>query len=164
LQIIAESTRRFVEAALQTGIAGVFFAVQHAQFSLMSLEEFNRFGKPYDLHVLEPLGAAWLNLLHLHGSDVMFDQITDYPIQVINWHDQDTWPSLAEAQKRFSGVVCGGLQRERIVLATPEQVHREAREAIQATGGERFLLGTGCVTPITAPHGNLLAARQAVEN
>ena len=158
LKIITKSTRRFVEAALQTGIAGAFFAVQHAQFSLLSLDEYNAFGRAYDLEVLEPLKAAWLNLLHLHGSDVMFDQISDYPIQGINWHDQDTWPSLIEAQARYAGIVCGGLQREKIVLASPNQVRSAARHAIQQTSGKRFLLGTGCVTPITAPHGNLLAA------
>ena len=34
---------------------------------------------------------------------------------------------------------------------------------IKSTHGRRFILGTGCVTPITAPHGNLLRARNVVE-
>ena len=34
LQTIAISTRRFVEAALETGIDGIFYAVQHAQAAL----------------------------------------------------------------------------------------------------------------------------------
>jgi uroporphyrinogen decarboxylase len=49
-----------------------------------------------------------------------------------------------------------------MVLGTPEQVRTEARQAIEATGGRRFILGTGCVTPITAPRANLRAAREAV--
>jgi uroporphyrinogen decarboxylase len=32
------------------------------------------------------------------------------------------------------------------------------------TGGRRFILGTGCVVPITAPRANLFAARNAVES
>ena len=98
----------------------------------------------------------WLNLLHIHGSDVMFDLFVDYPVQIINWHDRDTPPSLRGGQDRFSGVVCGGLQREKtMVFGTPDEVLAEARDAIQATGGERFILGTGCVVPVIAPHGNI---------
>ena len=165
LKIISESTRLFIEAARQTGIAGIFFAVQHAQYGMLSVDEYKTFGRSYDLQVLEQARDLWLNLLHLHGEDVMFDQFLDYPVAVINWHDRDTSPSLSEAQARFPGVVCGGLSREHsMVLGTPEQVTAEAKDAIQATGGRRFILGTGCVLPIVAPRANILAARNSVEN
>jgi uroporphyrinogen decarboxylase len=163
LRILAETTRRFIEAILQTGIAGVFFAVQHAQYGLMSAAEYDAFGRPYDLQVLEPARGFWLNMLHLHGEEVMFDRFLDYPCGVINWHDRDTWPSLSQAQALFPGTVCGGLQRERnMVLGTPESVTVEALDAIQTTGSKRFILGTGCVLPIIAPRANIWAARQAV--
>jgi uroporphyrinogen decarboxylase len=60
---------------------------------------------------------------------------------------------------------CGGLQRERMmVLGSPLSVTAEARDAIQQTNGTRFILGTGCVLPIIAPHANIYAARKSVEN
>jgi len=165
LEVITETAVRFVEAARETGIAGVFYAVQHAQYGLLSEEEQAAFGRPYDLRVLEAAGGLWLNVLHLHGTDVMFDLLADYPVQVINWHDRETWPTLAEAQRRFSGAVCGGLLRwDVIVRSTPDQVREQATEAIAQTGGRRFILGTGCVTPIVAPTSNLHAAREAVES
>ena len=164
LTSIAESTRLFIKAAIQTGISGVFYAVQHAQLGLMSESEYTVFGKAYDLQVLEAANGLWLNMLHLHGEDVMFDLVADYPVAVINWHDRDTEPSLQEGKKRFSGTVCGGLQRERtIVLGSPAQVITEAQDAYLATEGKRFILGTGCVVPITAPRANIMAARQSVE-
>lgn len=163
LKAIAESTRRFVEALPETGIAGVFFAIQHAQFGVLSAEEYQAFGRPYDLHVLEPARGFWFNMLHLHGEEVMFDQLANYPVQAINWHDRETPPTLAEAQQRFAGAVCGGLRRwETMALGAPQEVAAEARLAIRETGGRRFILGTGCVLPIIAPRGNLLAARQSV--
>ena len=163
LRILTETTQRFVEAAVQTGIAGIFFAVQHAQYSLLSEAEYDDFGCPYDFQVLEPARGLWLNMLHLHGDEVMFDRFLDYPMGVINWHDRDTWPSLRQAQVRFTGVVCGGLQRDRtMVLGTPESVTTEALDAVQETAGKRFILGTGCVLPIIAPRANIWAARQAV--
>lgn len=164
LEIITETTVRFVSAVRETGAAGLFYAVQHAQYGLLSEEEYATFGRPYDLRVLEAAQGLWLNVLHLHGVDVMFDLLADYPVQVINWHDRETWPTLAEGQRRFSGAVCGGLQRwEVVVRGDPAQVQAQAADAISQTGGRRFILGTGCVTPIVAPTSNIRAARQAVE-
>lgn len=163
LKIITENTRRFVEALTQLGISGIFYAVQHAQYGLLSEAEYLSFGRFYDLQVLEPAKPFWLNMLHLHGEQVMFDLFKDYPLQVINWHDRDTEPDLAGGLTRFPGVLCGGLQRQLVELGTPQQIRMQALDALEATHGQRFILGTGCVTPVTAPHGNILAVRQSVE-
>lgn len=164
LNTLTETTLRFLEAIRETGIAGIFYAMQYAQLALMSLAEFHEFARPYHLQVLDAAQDFWFNMLHLHGNHVMFEQVADFPVQAINWHDQETAPSLAEGQRIFKGVVCGGLKQwTTMALGSPEQVRAEAAAAIEATGGRRFILGTGCVTPISAPHGNLVAARQSVE-
>jgi uroporphyrinogen decarboxylase len=169
LKTITETTIQFIDAVARRGAAGIFYAVQHAQYGLLSEQEYHQFGAPYDLQILEAVqnlapSGLWFNMLHVHGEAVMFDLVSSYPVQSLNWHDRDTPPSLAEGLQRFPGVVCGGLSRERsLVLGTPAQIREEAQDAIHATRGRRFILGTGCVTPITAPHGNLLAARRSVE-
>lgn len=164
LEVITETTERFIVAACEMGIAGVFFAIQHAQYGLLSEEEYSVFGRPYDLRLLEAADGLWLNVLHLHGTDIMFDLLADYPVQVMNWHDRETWPTLAEGKEHFGGAVCGGLQRwDVIVRGTPAQVREQAVDAITQTDGKRFILGTGCVTPIVAPTSNIHAARAAVE-
>jgi uroporphyrinogen decarboxylase len=163
LEIITQTTIKFIEAAARTGIDGVFYAVQHAQYGLLSEEEFQSFCKPYDLKILDTCKDFWLNVGHIHGENVMFEQMLDYPVQVLNWHDRETFPSLPEAQKLFKGTVCGGLRQEQtMIYGTPEIVTKEAHDAIQATGGKRLILGTGCVVPIIAPHGNISAAVQSV--
>jgi uroporphyrinogen decarboxylase len=103
-------------------------------------------------------------MLHLHGEQVMFDQFLDYPVAIINWHDRESPPSLADAQSKFSGALCGGLRRqETMVLGTPEEVKVEAEDAFQQTGGRGLILGTGCVMPTIVPRGNIIAARKSVE-
>lgn len=164
LRRVTESTLQFMEEAMKTGIDGIFYAVQHGQYELLSAQEFATFCRPYDLQILQAAQGLWLNMLHLHGSNVMFDQVSDYPAAIINWHDRETSPNLAEAQERFQGVLCGGLKQwDTMVLGTPEEVRSEALDAIQQTGGKRFILGTGCVLPTTAPQGNIIAARNVVE-
>lgn len=163
LATITETTRRFVEACLETGIDGVFYAIQHAQASLFTLEEYKTFGIPNDLKVLEPSQGLWCNLLHLHGDDVYFSLLSSFHFQIVNWHDRDTFPSLKEAQDIYSGVVCGGMRQDTLVYETQAEVRKEAADAIQHTNGMRFILGTGCVVPVIASHGNILAARKSVE-
>jgi len=164
LRTITESTRRFVRAALDLGVDGIFYAVQHASYLLLSPEEYRTFGRPFDWAILEEAADAWLNILHLHGEAVMFELFTDYPVAVWNWHDRETPPALEEALGKIAGAVLGGLSRVKtMVLGTPQAVEAEARDAIARTGGRRFILGTGCVVPIHAPEVNLRAARRAVE-
>jgi len=161
LATIAETTRRFVEACLDTGIDGVFYAIQHAQASLLTLDEYKAFGVPFDQKVLEPSRSLRCNLLHLHGHDVYFSLLSDFHFQIVNWHDRETYPSLTEGQRFFTGVTCGGMRQDTLVYRDRAEVQKEAADAIQQTNGKRFILGTGCVVPIIASHGNLLAARNA---
>jgi uroporphyrinogen decarboxylase len=163
LATIAETTQRFVEACLETGIDGVFYAIQHAQASLLTLHEYETFGLPGDLKVLEPAQNLAFNLLHLHGRDVYFSLLSYLRFPIVNWHDRETHPSLAEAGQLFTGVACGGLRQDTLVYQNQTEVQKEAADAIRQTGGRRFVLGTGCVVPIIAAHGNMLAARKSVE-
>jgi uroporphyrinogen decarboxylase len=163
LATIAETTRRFVEACIEAGVDGIFYAIQHAQASLLTLEEYKTFGLPYDLKTLEPTDELWCNLLHLHGHDVYFSLLDSFQFQIVNWHDRETYPTLAEAQRLFPGVVCGGMRQDTLVYKSAAEVSEEAADAIRQTSGKRFLLGTGCVVPIIASHGNLAAARKSVE-
>jgi uroporphyrinogen decarboxylase len=163
LTAIAETTRRFVEACLDTGIDGIFYAIQHAQASLLTLEEYQTFGLPYDRKSLEPAQALWCNLLHLHGQDIYFSLVDSLRFPIVNWHDRETYPSLSEARELFAGVTCGGVRQDTLVYGDQAEVRKGAADAIQQTNGKHFILGTGCVVPIIAPHGNILTARKAVE-
>jgi uroporphyrinogen decarboxylase len=164
LEVITETTVQFIKAARRRGIAGIFLATQHASYELLSEEEYQEFGVPYDRRLLEAADQLWLNVLHLHGRRIMFDLLASYPVQVFNWHDRETPPTLREGQAKVQGAVLGGLRQwETLLRGTPDTVRREAHDALRQTGGQRFILGTGCVTPITAPWANLRSAREIVE-
>ncbi|NOT03280.1 MAG: uroporphyrinogen decarboxylase [Anaerolineales bacterium] len=163
LDTIANTTAKFVEAVCETGVDGIFYAVQHAQSELLSLEEYKTFGIPFDHKVLETTDDLWCNMLHLHGRDIYFSLLRMYNFQIVNWHDRETYPSLAEAQSLFRGTLCGGLRQDTLVFEDQAKVKGEAEDAIKQTKSHRFILGTGCVVPVTASHGNLMAARRSVE-
>lgn len=165
LNTIAESTLRFIDAIRRSGISGIFYAVQHASYAIMTEDEYRTFGRTYDLRILEALNRDWwFNMIHLHGDVPIFDVFNDYPVQSINWHDRETEPDLVNGKLRFKGAVCGGLGHwDAVHNGTPAEVRNQARDAIEKTGGRRLILSTGCVAMITLPTSNLRAVREVVD-
>jgi len=164
LETITRSTIAFIEAARRKGIAGIYYAIQWASYSVLSRAEYQEFGEPYDRRILAAAADCWFNMLHLHGANVMFDLVATYPGHALNWHDRETPPSLAEGMQLFPGAVSGGLEHwEDVLRGTPDQIRARVADAIAQTGGRRLIVSTGCVAPCNAPFSNLRAVRMAVE-
>lgn len=162
LETLTESIIRFIDAARATGIAGIYYAVQHAAYPLLSRDEFATFGRPYDRRVLESAGDLWCNMVHLHGRRVMFDLVADYPVPLLNWHDRETGIALSDGLGHFPGAASGGVSQWTLHREDPAGALAEAADARRQTGDRRLLLGTGCVIMTTTPLRNIRALRQAV--
>jgi uroporphyrinogen decarboxylase len=162
LETITQSTLRYIEVAKETGIDGIFYAIQHARYPLLSASEYERFGRVYDKPILAAVSDLWLNMVHVHGSDIMLEMVADYPVQFVNWHDRYSGVSLAEGLKHIGGAASGGVSRRSLHQESPEQALTEVRDALEQTNGRRFMLGTGCVTMVTTPISNIRALRAAV--
>jgi uroporphyrinogen decarboxylase len=159
LETITQSTLAFAREIAATGAAGIFYAVQHATANLLSEAEFRAFGREYDLRILEVTQNFWLNVMHIHGDNVYFDAVADYPLQVWNWHDRETGPSLKDGLAKIKGAACGGIARDMVMLrGRPEAVREQVEEAIAQTNGRRYIVGTGCVTMIPTPEINIRTA------
>ncbi|MCB9420562.1 MAG: uroporphyrinogen decarboxylase [Ardenticatenaceae bacterium] len=163
LETITESTIRFIEAAKETGISGIYYAIQHARYPQMSPAEYEMWARPYDLQILEAAGDLWLNILHIHSSDIMFDELADYPTAIVNWHDRETGLSLRRGLQKIKGAASGGVDHWTLHQESPEQTLEEIEDAIAQTNGRRLLLGTGCVAMVTTPLRNIRALRESVE-
>lgn len=163
LEIITKTTIRFIEAVKETGISGIFYAVQHARYPLLSRDEFITFGRVYDLRVLEATQDLWCNMLHVHGTDIMFDLVANYPVQFVNWHDRDTTVNLQNGLTRIRKAASGGISQWTIHRESPESALAEAQDAIAQAEGTRLLLSTGCVIMVTTPTRNIRAIREFVD-
>ncbi|CAG0930005.1 uroporphyrinogen decarboxylase [Thermoflexales bacterium] len=159
LEIITQSTLAFVREIAATGAAGIFYAVQHATSNLLSEAEFREFGRTHDLRILEATRNCWLNVMHIHGDNIYFDAVADYPLQVWNWHDRETGPSLKDGLAKITGAACGGIARDMVMLrGQPAAVREQVTEALAQTKGRRYIVGTGCVTLIPTPEVNIRTA------
>jgi uroporphyrinogen decarboxylase len=163
LDIIAEATTQFASECLAAGADGLFFATQCATTAYMTIEDYEEFARPYDLRVLDAARSGEITLLHIHGERIMFDELTDYPVQIINWHDRRTPPTIAEARKQFSGTLAAGVEAETLVKEPPETAAAQVKDAIAQAGGTKFIVTAGCVITVDAPEANVMAVRRAVE-
>lgn len=170
LRAITETTIRFAVASLRSGADAIFFATQMATPKYLTPEEFRQFSEPYDLQVIEAMRAMSHDfiLLHVHGLDVYFDMLARWPVDVVNWHDRRTAPSLTEAREilrltQNDSALAGGLDEWNTLAAgSPEDVKTQAREAVAQTEGRGFILAAGCVIPVDTPDANIRAAVEAV--
>ena len=162
---ITQTVSDFVQACLEAGADGIFYATQSATTAMFTEDEFREFGMENDLRVLESIkGKAKLVVLHIHGMDVMFDLLAGYPVDVINWHDRRTPPGLREALTRCTQGLAGGInERDTLPKATAERVDAEVADAIAQTSGRRLIVAPGCVMPVTTPEEIITATRCAVE-
>lgn len=164
LDTIAASTLRFIAAAKATGISGIYFAVQYARYPLLNPLEFAEFGRQYDLRVLEAVSDLWLNMSHIHSDQIMFDQVADYPVQIVNWHDRQSGISIADGLAQISHAASGGVNQWSIHQEAPAAMLAEAADALAQCDGRRLVLSTGCVIMTTTPLRNIRALREFAEH
>src|SRR5690606_21004011 len=121
LDAITEVTRAVLTASLERGAGGIFFATQCATLDLLSIEEYREFGVRYDLPVLEAASGSSFVMVHLHGDQIMFDELKSYPAHALNWHDRRTPPTLAEGERSSGRCVIGGIDEQGILTMTPDE-------------------------------------------
>jgi uroporphyrinogen decarboxylase len=165
LSTIAENLRAHIQDCIDSGADGVFFALQGCTTALMTTEQYRELGRPYDLLALQGARDSWLNVLHIHGEEgLMFDEVSDYPAQVLSWSDRIAGPSLKDARAKTNKCLMGGWNEFGALSNGPESVIRsEAEDAIAQTEGRRFILANGCSVPDDTDESWLHYARELVD-
>lgn len=148
LEAITEVTCAFVREAICRGCAGMFFALQEATHAAFSSADYARFGEPYDRRVISAAEAAgaWFNVLHIHGEDILFEQLARYPITALNWHIGETPPSIA--QYRAAGgsrPIVGGLMRGNLTRRDRDAVAADLRRSLAESHDRALLIAPACV-------------------
>ncbi len=164
LETITETTVNFLKVLLESGIDGIFFATQLATYDLISYEEYKEFGVEYDLRVLEEVqGKTLFNIFHIHGNNTMFDQVKDYPVEALNWHDRRTYPSLRQAREMTDKVLIGGIDEHgTLKTAGEKELAEHVEDAISQVEDGRIILGPGCVVPLDCPESQMEQLKKIV--
>ncbi len=164
LQHLGTTMERFAHASIDAGADALFLASQVASRDVLTAEESRAFGQQYNLALINELrGHVDFVLLHIHGENIYYEHLFKYPVQIINWHDRKTAPTLRQGKALFHGAVAGGIDEWGVLQTTPEAIRAQVQDAIQQTDGIGLLVAAGCVIPLDTSDENIRAARQAVE-
>jgi uroporphyrinogen decarboxylase len=170
LKILAGNLSELARAAIEAGASGIFFSCMGATNIDFTPEEYARFGRPYDLQVLEAAKAGLLNIVHVHadpsqeGDTLYFDMFVDYPVSVMSWSDRLTGPSLEEALTLTDKCLMAGLaERGPLTHGSEVELTNEIMAALAETKGRRLILANGCSVPDDTPERWLHAARRLVD-
>jgi uroporphyrinogen decarboxylase len=165
LDVVTQTFITYSLASLEAGASGIFFATTGwASQDTLSEDEYRRWGRDYDLRVLEAVkDRGPFNVLHNCGAGVYFDLLADYPVHAISWAATLAEnPSLAEGLARTHKAAMGGIsEKTTLPDGTPGEVESEIRRALVETKGTRLLLAPGCSIPPRTPPTNLAAAGRA---
>jgi uroporphyrinogen decarboxylase len=159
LEAITDTLLGYVRAILASGADGIFYATNLATRDLLTVEECERFQRPYDLRVLAEAASAPFNVMHVCGQDALFDAFVDYPVAAFSFALGPTNPTLADAHRRSGKAVMGGVPAALATL-TAAEVAGHARAAVDDMARRWLLLAPGCSVAIDTPDELLLAARE----
>ncbi|HAT56702.1 MAG TPA: uroporphyrinogen decarboxylase [Veillonellaceae bacterium] len=176
LQAITATTVEFIKYHIDIGVSGFFFATQNASRDIMTPEQFREFGEAYDLQVIRSYqDQTWFNVLHIHGNNIYFEELSRYPVNCLNWHDRHTFPSLREARKITSKCLLAGIKSapyfengflkydDIVTEGNTEDILRHVREAIASAGEKGLIIGPGCVVDPHASAEHMSALRRAAD-
>lgn len=168
LSAITETLSTYASSCLEAGADGIFFpTTEWGTYDACTAEQYQTFGRPYDLRVLKAVEGAPFNILHVCRPHNMLDLLLDYPVAALNWADRAAGnASLAEGLAMTDKAVMGGVdERETLLRGSPDDVRGQVRDALQQTSGRRHLLAPGCSispeTPAENLHAAVAAAREA---
>jgi uroporphyrinogen decarboxylase len=165
LNTLTENMLRYLDILKRLSIAGIYYVIEHASYSILSEDEYHLFGLPYDQKLFEAASSKWwLNIIQLRGSLPMFKYASQINAQAVHWQDQDTEPKLPMGKTLVNGAVCGGLSTyAHLQRGSPTTIRDTVREVMQTMNNRRLMLCASDPLLVTTPLSNIRAVRQAVE-
>jgi uroporphyrinogen decarboxylase len=162
LEVIADATGEFGRACLDAGADGYLFVSTLAGQNKIRKRAYRDFGQAYDQRVLDRLQGAEIRLLHLTAEHPFFDLATRYGVQAVCWETWQSDPSISDARNQFRGSLMGGLNPQTFCSGSENDVRQQIVDAVEQSGGWRFLLSPSGPLPTDSRHELLSTVHQAL--
>lgn len=147
LKTITSTMAELSRASLDAGADGVFL-VNRTTRTLKANER--RLAAYYDRRVLRASRRCLLRALHIHGEKTHLDLVAEeYPIEAISWTSEE--PSLEEAERRFKGLLLGGLDVETLRRGERGEIKKMVEEAVDSVSWGRLILTPRCALHLSTP-------------
>ncbi|MFP4200802.1 MAG: uroporphyrinogen decarboxylase family protein [Bacillota bacterium] len=164
LEVIHRVTSQFLDAALEV-VDGIYYisyftCAEHTGDEEIALRALDRDLRP----LVELEDRQKLLALHMHGEDLLFDEVMDYPADIFNWHDRWAKPSLRDARMKTEAVLMGGInEADTMHRETSAAVSLQVGDAVSQVEGRGIIISPGGPINLDTPSENIRAAVAAVE-
>ncbi len=161
---IATTLADYAKESLRRGAAGIFLSLGAASGDVMTAEEYQTWGRPFDLKILEAVRDAPFNVLHIHGKRIHFDSILDYPAAAFNWSHFATAPSLGEGKSRSGKTVMGGVDESVASHVSAPEIREQIANTICEIGTLGLIVTPGCSVPTDTREASLRAIKASLKS
>lgn len=153
LEAITETLIEYIAACRAVGVTGLFYSINGAldpAHGGLTDGQFAEFVAPYDRRILAA-AVGLTRVAHVHGFDLHFDRVLDYPVEVFSWSHLNSAPSLAEARAMTQAAFMGGVNEVAIARQSVSEVAADIRASAKEAGTHKLLIGPGCTVPPDTP-------------
>lgn len=161
---IATSLAGYAKQAVSRGAAGIFLSLGAASDDVMTAVEYETWGRPFDLKILEAVSEVSFNVLHIHGRRIHFDSVMDYPVSALNWSHFATEPSLIEGKRRSGKTVLGGLDESEASHVSAPEISAQVKNVIREVGTKGLIVTPGCSVATDTRERSLRAIKATLES
>jgi uroporphyrinogen-III decarboxylase len=147
LEAITQSTINHIHRSREIGASGALVSLFNTASNYGSIDDYNRYSRPYDKRVLDALAGTKLTILHLHNLDRKYlGQFTDFNAPVLQYSVKESGIPIAEARKVYSQVIAAGVDEIDFRRLTTVEM-RSQWEAARAAAGTKYIAMPGCSVP-----------------
>ena len=162
MEAITQSTVNHIRRSLAVGTSGTLVSIFNATSKFGSVEDYEKYSRPYDKRVLAALADTKLTLLHLHTLERPYlDQFKDFQAPVIHYSVKTSGIPMNEVRKVYSQAIAGGVDEVGFQKLTVEQIRKQWKLAREQAGA-KYIITPGCSVPDASTDAELLRMTKAV--
>jgi uroporphyrinogen-III decarboxylase len=147
LEAITVSTLNHIQKSKEIGASGALVSVFNAAASFGSVDDYQRFSRPYDKRVFDALADTKLSVLHLHNLERPYiGQFSDFNVPIIQYSVKTSGIPISEFRKHYSQTIAGGVDEIDYKKLSTEEIRKQWKEAWEQAGA-KYIATPGCSIP-----------------
>ncbi len=149
LDAITASLCNYVSALTEIGVDGIYLAIVGGAADTLTAAVHRERFMYREQRVLDAARSLPLNVAHHHGSGIYPDNVISLAgYSIYSWSDRAPGnPDIREMRLRTQKCLMCGVDEIGFGDASPDELLRQARSALNAAGRSGFILAPGCAVP-----------------
>lgn len=161
LERVTQTFEKYVQEVRNAGADGLFYAtLEWASSDMITYEQYTKWCRPLDLRIIKAAGDDALNILHVCAGNNYLKELSDYPVQMINWEDANPTNINLDDSFEILGdktAIAGLDYKGWLWHATPGEISSEMDKLKERMAGKKFIFGPGCAVDPEIPGENIRA-------